>query len=404
MVDFNYTARDAAGKLTKGTISANSQREAAVQLGSRMLFPVTVSPIPGGKKTSGFSFLGGRVSGGKMAAFYSQLGGLLQSGVPMIRALTVLSQQTGSPVLQSALADVKARVEEGESLGDAFSRHPKIFNDMACNMVRAGSEGGFLEDALERIASFVEQQEELKGKTIGALAYPVFISAVGGIVVSVLLVFFVPQFDSLFDAMRKRGSLPMATEILLAISRFVKSYWWLMALMAIAGLVFFSQYFKSEAGKRRWDLLKIKTPMLGSVFLNLSVSRFCRVLGTLLANGVPLLKSLDISSHAAGNRILAESVAIAGEEVTAGSRLAKPLDACGHFPKTVVEMISVAEESNTLDKVLVQISESLEKVTFRRLEVVVRLLEPIMLLLLAMIVMFVVLALMVPVLNSSSTL
>jgi len=271
-------------------------------------------------------------------------------------------------------------------------------------MVRAGSEGGFLEDALERIASFVEQQEELKGKTVGALAYPVFISAVGGIVVTVLLVFFVPQFDTLFDAMRKRGSLPMATEVLLAISRFVKSFWWLMALIGVAGLIFVSQYFKSEAGKRRWDLLKIKTPLLGSVFLNLSVSRFCRVLGTLLANGVPLLKSLDISRHAAGNRILAESVAQASEEVTAGSRLAKPLDACGHFPKTVVEMISVAEESNTLDKVLVQISESLEKVTFRRLEVVVRLLEPVMLLLLAMIVMFVVLALMVPVLNSSSTL
>ncbi len=406
MVDFNYTARDSSGKVAKGTISANSQREAAVQLGSRMLFPITITADAESAKAGKgiFSGFGGRVSGGKMASFYSQLGGLLQSGVPMIRALTVLSQQTGSPVLQAALADVKSRVEEGETLGDAFARHPKIFNDMACNMVRAGSEGGFLEDALERIASFVEQQEELKGKTVGALAYPVFISAVGGIVVTVLLVFFVPQFDTLFDAMRKRGSLPMATEVLLAISRFVKAYWWLMALMGIAGLVFLSQYFKSEAGKRRWDLLKIKTPLLGSVFLNLSVSRFCRVLGTLLANGVPLLKSLDISRHAAGNRILAESVAQASEEVTAGSRLAKPLDACGHFPKTVVEMISVAEESNTLDKVLVQISESLEKVTFRRLEVVVRLLEPVMLLLLAMIVMFVVLALMVPVLNSSSTL
>jgi general secretion pathway protein F/type IV pilus assembly protein PilC len=144
--------------------------------------------------------------------------------------------------------------------------------------------------------------------------------------------------------------------------------------------------------------------MLGSVFLNLAVSRFCRVLGTLLANGVPLLKSMDISRLAAGNRILAEAIAVAGEEVTAGQRLAKPLEKCGHFPKTVVEMISVAEESNTLDKVLVQVSENLEKSTFRRLEIIVRLLEPVMLLILAAIVMFVVLALMVPVLNSSSTL
>jgi len=175
--------------------------------------------------------------------------------------------------------------------------------------------------------------------------------------------------------------------------------------LAIMAAILFAvyKYLQTEKGKSTFDLIKIKTPLLGSVFLNLAVSRFCRVLGTLLANGVPLLKSMDISRMAAGNRILAQSIADAAEEVTAGARLAKPLGDCGHFPKTVVEMISVAEESNTLDKVLVQISDNLEKITFRRLEVVVRLLEPIMLLLLASIVMFVVLALMVPVLNSSST-
>jgi len=338
-----------------------------------------------------------------MAAFYSQMGTLLRSGVPMLRALTVLSQQSGNKTLQVALADVKARVEEGESLGDAFARYPRIFNDMAINMVRAGSEGGFLEDALDRVATFVELQEELKGKTIGALAYPLFIMGVGSIIVMVLLVYFVPKFDPLFNTMRERGSLPAATEVLLAISRVAQSYWWIVLAVIFAVVVAVTQYLKTENGKRTFDLLKIKTPLLGSVFLNLAVSRFCRVLGTLLANGVPLLKSMDISRMAAGNRILAQSIADAAEEVTAGARLAKPLESSGHFPQTVVEMISVAEESNTLDRVLVQISENLEKLTFRRLEVVVRLLEPIMLLILAGIVMFVVLALMVPVLNSSST-
>ncbi len=398
MPEFAYTARDFSGKKSTGTLTANTEREVAVQLGAKSLFPVSITA---GKAANTIST--GRVSGGKMAAFYAQLGTLLRSGVPMLRALTVLSQQSGSKTLQIALADVKSRVEEGDSLGDAFARYPKIFNSMAVNMVQAGSEGGFLEDALDRVATFVELQEELKGKTIGALAYPLFIMGVGSIIVMILLVYFVPKFDPLFNTMRERGSLPAATEVLLAISRVAQSYWWVVLSVMAVTIVALYQYLKTESGMWRLDLIKIKTPLLGSVFLNLAVSRFCRVLGTLLANGVPLLKSMDISRMAAGNRILAQSIADAAEEVTAGARLAKPLDDSGHFPKTVVEMISVAEESNTLDRVLVQISENLEKVTFRRLEVVVRLLEPIMLLLLASIVMFVVLALMVPVLNSSST-
>ncbi|MDZ4852921.1 MAG: type II secretion system F family protein [Pirellulaceae bacterium] len=399
MPEFAYTARDFSGKKITGTLTANTEREVAVQLGAKSLFPVTIAAGKGNSHTVAT----GRVGGAKMAAFYSQLGTLLRSGVPMLRALTVLSQQSGNKTLQVALTDVKARVEEGEALGDAFGRYPRIFNDMAVNMVRAGSEGGFLEDALDRVAVFVELQEELKGKTIGALAYPLFITGVGSIIVSVLLVYFVPKFDPLFNTMRERGNLPAATEVLLAVSRVAQSYWWAVLGVLAAITIFIYQYLKTEKGKRRFDLIKIKTPLLGSVFLNLAVSRFCRVLGTLLANGVPLLKSMDISRMAAGNRILAESIAQAADEVTAGARLAKPLDSCGHFPKTVVEMISVAEESNTLDTVLVQISENLEKLTFRRLDVVVRLLEPIMLLILASIVMFVVLALMVPVLNSSST-
>ncbi len=398
MPEFAYTARDFSGKKIIGTLTANTEREVAVQLGAKSLFPISISA---GKGPSTIST--GRVSGGKMAGFYSQLGTLLRSGVPMLRALTVLSQQSGSKTLQTALVDVKSRVEEGESLGDAFARYPKIFNDMAVNMVRAGSEGGFLEDALDRVALFVELQEELKGKTVGALAYPMFILGVGSIIVMVLLVYFVPKFDSLFNTMRARGNLPAATEVLLAISRVAQSYWWVVLGIMVVVAIALYKYLETERGKRTFDMIKIKTPLLGSVFLNLAVSRFCRVLGTLLANGVPLLKSMDISRMAAGNRILAQSIAEAAEEVTAGARLAKPLADCGHFPKTVVEMISVAEESNTLDQVLVQISDNLEKITFRRLEVVVRLLEPILLLMLAGVVMFVVLALMVPVLNSSST-
>jgi len=400
MPDFAYIARDLSGKSINGTISASSVRDAATQLGSKSLFPISikVDKTKQVRKT-------GRVGGAQMASFYGQLASLLRSGVPMLKALTVLSQQSGSSkTLRNAIAEIKARVEEGESLPDAMARYPRIFNDMAINMSRAGSEGGFLEDALERVSAFVEQQEELKGKTMSALAYPLFVMGVGVVVVTVLLIFFVPKFEGIFQGLRSKGGLPAATELLLAISQFVQHYWWLI-LGAVAGTVLLlNKYLDTAEGKQRADLIKIKMPLIGPVFLNLAVARFCRVLGTLLKNGVPILKSLDISRNAAGNSVLSKAIESASTEIQAGERLAKQLEKSGHFPPTVVEMISVAEESNTLDNVLVTISDNLERTTFRRLETVVGLLEPVMLLILAGLVMFVVLALMLPVLNSANSL
>ena len=400
MPEFAYLARDMAGKSSAGTIAAANARDAATQLGAKSLFPISITV----NKTSQVKMTK-RVSGAQMGSFYAQCASLLRAGVPMLRTLALLSNQSGgNRTLQNAVTEIRGRVEEGEALGEAMARYPRIFNDMAVNMVRAGSEGGFLEDALERVGSFVEKQEEIKGKTMGAIAYPVFVMSVGVVVVTVLLIFFVPQFEGIFGALRAKGKLPQATEILLGISKIVQYYWWaILGAAALIGLVI-NKYLKTINGKRNLDLLKIKTPLMGSVFLNLAVARFCQVLGTLLKNGVPILRSLEISRQAAGNVVLAESIAEASEEITAGERLAKQLEKSGHFPQTVVEMISVAEESNSLDSVLVTIAENLERTTFRRLETVVRLLEPIMLLILAGMVMFVVLALMLPILNSSDAL
>jgi general secretion pathway protein F/type IV pilus assembly protein PilC len=397
MPDFAYTARDLTGKKLSGTIHAGSKADAASQLGAKSLFPIEVKAA----KSGGIKFFG-RVSGQVMANQYVQLAQLLRSGVPLLRSLALLAQQTPNQTLKDALLDVKSRVEEGDSLGDAMARYPRVFNEMCVNMVRAGSEGGFLEDSLERVGYFIEQQEELKGKTFGALAYPGFIFAVGSVIITVLLVFFVPKFEPLFGRMRDRGGLPVYTELLLSMSAFMQQYWWVIFIAIVGSYLGMRYYLQTEDGKVRGDYLKIKVPLLGGVFLNLAVARFCRVLGTLLVNGVPILRALEISRDAAGNRILSRAIEDASENITAGEHLAKPLGESKHFPPAVVEMIAVAEESNTLDTVLVQISNNLEKTTFRRLEVVVRLLEPMMLLVLAVIVMFIVLALMIPVVQSST--
>jgi type II secretory pathway component PulF len=397
MPEYAYVARDLSGQRKTGVISANSQHEALGQLDSLALMPVEITVA---KDSS--AMRGKRVGGQVMANAYNQLASLLRSGVPLLRSLTVISNQATKPALKAVLEDVKARVEEGEPLPQAMARYPRVFNDMAVNMVRAGTEGGFLEDALERIAFFTEQQEDMKGRATGALAYPAFLGCVGVTVVTVLIVFFVPKFEPLFASLREKGQLPWATDALLGFSNFLQGYWWLILAVIVFSTLAVINFLKTENGRQTFDWLKIKMPMFGPIFLNLAVARFCRVFGTLLSNGVPILKSLEISRSAAGNRILSESIQKASENITAGEKLATPLRASGHFPGQVCEMIAVAEESNSLDKVMVQISDSLERTTFRRMDIMVRLLEPLMLVVMAGVVFFIVLALMVPLLNSSA--
>jgi general secretion pathway protein F/type IV pilus assembly protein PilC len=306
-------------------------------------------------------------------------------------------------VLKEVLDDVYRRVEDGASLADGMARYPRVFNELAVHMVKAGGEGGFLEEALDRVAQFTEQAEDLKSRTVGALAYPVFLATVGTMVVTILIVFFVPKFATIFDSLRSRGELPALTDGLLWLSETIRD--WGLVILVIALVVGFllRARLTTEAGRRTADLIKLKLPLLGGIFQNLAVARFCRVLGTMLRNGVPILKSLEVSRDAAGNRILSEAIGKASENISSGQALAAPLAASGHFPITVVEMISVAEESNTLDTVLVEIADGLERRTQRRLELAVRLIEPIMLLLLAGVVLAVVLALLMPIIKMSAT-
>ncbi|EMI25241.1 MULTISPECIES: type II secretion system F family protein [Rhodopirellula] len=404
MPTFQYTARDMTGKSVQGSLEAASQREATSLLTGRDLFPTKIAEQASGAGLSIFGKKRKKVKGQVMATFYGQLASLLRSGVPMIRSLTILGEQSSTPVLGEVLAEIRGRVEDGEPIGDTMGRYPGVFSDMAVNMVRAGTEGGFLEDALDRVGVFTELQEDLKGRTVSAMAYPVFLFTIGSVVISALLVFFVPKFDMLFDRLRQKGEMPAMTEALLGFSNFLQGYGWILIVLAIGLIIFFRQQLQTDKGQDLFDKIKLKVPVLGDILMNLSVARFCRVLGTLLANGVPILKSLDISRTATGNRLLSQSIADASENIRSGESLAKPLRQSGYFPISVVEMISVGEESNSLDRVLPEIADSLEKRTFRRLDLFVRLLEPIMLLVMAILVLAVVMALLVPVLKSSTSL
>jgi type II secretory pathway component PulF len=400
MPDFAYIARNHAGQRVEGVLSAATQREAIASLSAKDLFPMQVKAAGGQVKQAGAL----KVRPQAMAQFYMELAALLRSGVPLLRSLDLLGTHSINPALQQITQDLHARVTEGDSLADAMGRHPKAFTDLSRSIVRAGGEGGFLEEALERIAKFTDQQAELKSRVIGALAYPIFLAVFGIAIVTGLMIFAVPKFEVLFARLRARGELPLLTEWLLWISATIHAYGLFIALGLIAlGYLIYQQAI-SDRGRLALDRWRLKLPQAGTIYRNLAVSRFCRVFGTLLAGGVPIVRSLKISSDSTGNRILSAAVNDAAENIQAGASLAEPLGASGHFPPNVVEMVAVAEQSNSLETVLPTIADSLEKETWRRLDLFVRLLEPAMLLILASAVLVIVLALLLPMIKSATAL
>jgi general secretion pathway protein F/type IV pilus assembly protein PilC len=399
MPDFAYTARDLAGRKVSGRLTAASHHEALSVLDQQALFPLEIAA----EKPAASTWRGRRVKPQLMATAYGQLADLLRSGVPLLRSIEVLQKQTSHSGLNEVLRELHDQIEDGKTIAESMARHPRVFSEMAISMVRAGAEGGFLEEALDRVADFTEKAEDMKSRTLGAVAYPIFLGVVGTLVVIGLLIFAVPKFEGLFARLRTRGELPAPTEWLLALSSVMQTWWWVVLGVAVGAFLTLRSRLNTDAGKLWQDKAKLKIPIAGSIFLNLAVARFCRVLGTLLKNGVPILRSLEISSDSAGNRILATAIREAAENISAGQSLAKPLVACKHFPPAVVEMISVAEEANSLDTVLVDIADGLERRTWRELDLFVRLLEPLMLLLLALVVLMLAIALLLPVIKMSTT-
>ena len=399
MPEFKYTARDQSGQKVNGTLTAANRREAAASLAGRMIFPLTVDDV--GAVTE-FARVR-RVPAALLSTAYGQLADLLRSGVPLLRSLEVVEKQSSHAGLKAILSEIHRRVEDGSTLADAMARFENILGEMAVSMVRAGGEGGFLEEALARVAQFTETQDDLKKRTMGAIAYPAFLAVVGTIIVVVLVVFFVPKFGELFERLREKNELPVVTEWLLTTSAFLRR-WGLLVLALLVGFGWWMQrWLQTEAGRWWADRMRLRLPLVGQVFLGLAVARFCRVFGTLLHNGVPIVRSLEISRDAAGNRVLAAAISTATENISAGQSLAGPLGASGQFPPVVVEMIAVAEQANNLETVLLSVADSLERRTWRRLDLTVRLIEPIMLLILAGVILVLVIALLLPVLKMSTT-
>lgn len=394
MPTFDYTARDSSGRRVTARADAVSEAALSSDLAARGLAPIRITVARARSR-------GARVGVRALAASYRQLSELLRSGVPLLRALRLLGRGKSNAALASAWSEVADAIASGERLADAMSRHPRVFAPVHVAMVRAGERGAFLEPVLARLALLLEQQADLRGRVIGNLMYPAVLLLVGAAVVVASLVFFVPKFQDFFD---KLPSLPLATRILLGASELFTAHAFLTSTAVIAVVVAAAVLLRRD-DFRFWLVARaMKLPLLGPLFASIAVARFARMLGTLLENGIPMLQAIEIARDSAGNPVLGKALGRAIDAVKQGEQLSKPLADSGLFAEDIIEIIAVGESANTLPSVLVRLADTLEARIDRALALVLRLMEPAMLLVIACVVMFIFLALVVPMMQLSSQL
>ena len=395
---FQYTAMTEAGEKITGALEADTEASALRQIEERKLFPVTVKGkgvVAGETKPRKR-----KVRSRDLGLMYGQLADLIGSGVPLLRAMDSLIKSTVSPGLRDLLKEIRASVADGRTLTDSMRQFPEVFPTLHTAMIQAGERAAFMEEVLRSLSGFLERFEELRSKVLGAMIYPAMLTALGTVVMIGALIFFVPRFEPLLANAHK----PLPTEILFGASKVMRNYWYLL-ILGVAGMVgLVWANLKSEAARRWMEKWRLKIPVVGSAFRLLAITRFCRILGTMLANGVPLLQALKISKDATGSTILSERIAEATESVRDGKRLSEPLGVGGFFPEQILAMLTVAEESNKLDKVLVQIADTVERRTNRQVDQAVRLIEPAILCLVAAGIGFLALGLLLPIFTMASSL
>ncbi len=403
MPDFLYRAKTTSGQNAEGVITAVSHREALSLLTRQSLFPLEVRD-PEAKSAFRLTLaIPHKVKAETIADTLTQLSDLLSNGVALLESLRILSEQAADKRLREVLVQVHDAVADGTNLDEALAAHPDVFSNLTVSMVSAGLEGAFLEESLERVSSFLRKHDELRGKVASAMTYPIILAIVGMIVMVVLIVFIVPKFETFYERLERSGvGLPTVTVILLAVSHGLVRYGIFLAAGVLGCVFFLKKVFSTDRGQRTYDRLKLRLPLAGRIFHDSAVSRFCRVLGTLLKNGVPILRSLDISRASVGNILLQEAIEESAENISSGNRLSQPLAASGLIPAQVMAMIRIAEESNTLDQVLVNISDRMDQKLDRRLDMLVRLIEPLMLLTIGALVMFVIVGVLLPVFDLNS--
>ena len=388
---YEYTARNATGQIQKGQLEAQSPEEVNAHLRKNRMMLVSVRQAP-----KGISFGGkARIKTRDTVIFTRQFATMINAGLPLVQSLTILAQQTENQSLKDVTKAVVYDVESGNTLADAFSKHPKAFSDLYVNMVAAGEAGGILDTILLRLATFLEKSDALIRKVKSAMIYPGVIFTVAGAAVAILLIFVIPTFQTMFASVGM--DLPLPTRIVIGASQLLINYWWAM-LAAIGLTVFaFNRYRATENGRRNVDSMLLRLPVLGDLLRKSAVSRFTRTLGTLISSGVSILDGLEITAKTAGNRVVHDAVMQSRASIAGGDTIAAPLEKSKVFPPMVISMISVGEQTGGMDEMLSKIADFYDEEVDVAVGALLSLMEPIMIVVLGVIVGGMVVAMYLPI-------
>jgi general secretion pathway protein F len=395
--------RRADGKSAKGTRDADNEKalRAALKRDGILVSEIAEKGTAADRKAVDFKkllFL--RVKKTDVELATRQLATLTRSGISLVESLTAIIDQADKPDLKTALIDVREQVNQGISLSDAFARHGKYFDTLYCNMVHAGEQSGTLEQVLGRLADFMTAQNRLRGKVTAAMAYPAIMAVMGFGIITVMMVVVVPKMTSIFESFGD-AMLPLPTRILIGLSGFVQSFWWLLLLLAIGAIVGFRKWKRTPKGEFKWHGFTLSAPIFGKLVMMIAVSRFSKTLSTLLKSGVPLLTAMDITKGVLGNAVLQQVIVEASSSIREGESIAEPLKASGRFPPLVTHMIAVGERSGQLEEMLENVALSYDAQVETRVAALTSLLEPLMIVFMGLGAGSIALAILMPLMQMS---
>jgi len=393
---YDYKVRDRSGSLVTGQLVGDSETLVLQRLREMGMTPVEVKKAGTGLKME-INLRPGRVKLKQIAVFCRQFATMVNSGLPILRALSILADQTQSAELAKVLVQVRTDVEQGSSLSGSMGKHPKAFNNLFISMVKAGETGGVLDDVLLSLASQIEKEVELRRKIKSAMTYPVVVVALVTLILAAMLLFVVPQFETIYTNLG--GQLPLPTRILLGVSEAFRKYWYVIALGVGVGSFVFRGYKKTDQGRARVDALKIRIPVFGPLFHKVALARFSSTLGMLLRAGVPILQALDNVKETVNNRVIADAVDDVKASVREGESIAKPLGKHKVFPPMVVQMLAVGEETGAVDTMLDKVAEFYNNEVTATVEALTSLIEPLLIAIIGGMVGAAVIALYMPMFN-----
>jgi len=398
MSTYSYKATDSAGKLVTGTLEAAEEKEALVSLQGMRYIPIRISLAkrnrigPDMDLTKRVASFFNRVSTKDVVAFTQDLSTLLEAGIPVDRALSILIDVAEKDRFKDVIRDVLKSVQGGIYLSNALAKYPRVFSSFYVSMVRAGEAGGVLDDVLKRLGAFLESSQDFKDYIKSAMVYPIFLVFVGGISIIILLTFVMPKFSVIFSDMRQ--AIPLSTRVLLGLSAVLKTYW--PFILGGLGVIYFlmRRYIGTPAGSLKLDHYKLHFPVVGELVKKIEVARFARTLGTLAQCGVPILQALNLVKDIIGNQVIAGTLGNVYNRVKQGERLSRPLGEIDVFPSLAIQMITVGEETGRLDEMLLRVAENYEKVARDTVRRLVSFLEPAMILGMGVVVGFIVISMM----------